>query len=111
VTRYTASVQRCAIILVVVAACGTDKSTFVCHAPAQPFYDCQPIAPASADANACTGGPAWRPTNGPDDAPLTTEDPDLVFPEHCMFHLNECGCCYESGRGFECYAGHWEEPL
>jgi hypothetical protein len=104
-------VRRCAILLgLLVAACGGDE-TFVCHAPEQPFYDCQPIAPASADTNACAGGPSWRPANGPDDAPLTTEDPDLVFPSGCVFHLNECGCCYTSGRVFDCTGGHWVEPV
>jgi hypothetical protein len=99
------------VLAMLVASCADDEGTFVCHAPEQPFYDCQPIAPASADANACTGGPAWRSVHGPDDAPLTTEDPDLVFPEHCVYHLDECGCCRESGRIFECYAGHWAEPI
>jgi len=98
-------------VLLLAGACAGDDHTLhiVCHAPAQPYYDCQPVA--SPDPNACTGGPSWRSAQGPDDAPLTTEDPDLAFPDGCTFHLNECGCCYETGRQFDCHAGQWVEPI
>ena len=92
------------------AACAHDDGhTFVCHAPEQPFYDCQPLP--SANATSCTGGPSWRPYAGPDDAARTTEDPDRVFPDGCTFHLNECGCCYDTGRVFVCSGGTWVEPI
>ena len=97
-------------VLVLLAACSTEDE-FVCHAPAEPYYDCDPIDASTADMNACVGGPAWRPASSNENTPLTYQDPMLVFPDHCQFHLNECGCCYDTGRVFECYAGQWEEPL
>ena len=97
-------------LVVLLAACNNEDE-FVCHAPEKSYYDCQPIDASMADAKACVGGPAWRPTATNDSTPLTYQDPALVFPEHCMFHLDECGCCSETGRLFECYTGQWEEPL
>lgn len=106
------SFMRCVILLVVLAsACANDGSKLVCHAPEHTSYSCQPIDLASADDKACVGGPAWRSVHSSDDAALTYEDPDLVFPDGCVFRLNECGCCYDSGRVVVCTAGHWVEPL
>jgi hypothetical protein len=98
-------------VVVLVVGCGDDGSTFVCHAPAQKSYSCEAIDPASAPATSCVGGPAWRSYNGPDDAPLTYEDPNLVFPDGCTFALPECGCCYTSGRVIVCTSGQWSEPV
>lgn len=100
------------MVLLFAAACAHDDGdTFVCRAPEQPFYDCQPISPANADTTSCMGGPSWRPYAGPPDAALTTEDPNRVFPDGCTFHLNECGCCYDTGRLIECLGGVWVEGL
>jgi hypothetical protein len=98
-------------VAMLVAGCGADDSTFTCHAPDQKMYTCQPIDPALATATSCMGGPAWRSAQGPDDAPLTYEDPDLVFPDGCALELPECGCCFESGRSIMCNRGQWEEPI
>jgi hypothetical protein len=104
-------VTRLALLVVFAAGCTNDDHSIVCHAPEQSSYDCQPIDPATADDRACHGGPGWRSAHGADDAPLTMQDPGLVFPDGCVFHLNECGCCYASGRDFHCSYDHWSEPL
>jgi hypothetical protein len=100
-----------AVAAFVVGCADDSNSTFTCHAPDQKSYSCQAIDPASATATSCMGGPVWRSAHGPDDAPLTHEDPDLVFPDGCALQLPECGCCYESGRSIICNRGQWQEPI
>ncbi len=97
--------------VLLVTGCANSDGSFVCHAPAKTSYSCEPIDPATAPATACIGGPTWRSAHGPDDAPLTHEDPQLVFPAGCTFSLPECGCCYASGRVIECMGTSWVEPL
>jgi hypothetical protein len=92
-----------ALCALLAAAGCEDESSFHCRAPAMTQFSC---APLPAGSYGCVGGPVWRSNvTGAEH----TEEPDVVFPVGCVVTVPECGCCYESGRGFEC-AGMFPEP-
>lgn len=104
ITRHARSVRWFAVIALAVIEVGCEEDNgFQCEAPETTQYSCEPIP---ADSYGCIGGPVWRSRyTGPEHR----EEPDKVFPVGCRVTIPECGCCYTSGRGFECH-GEYPEP-